>query len=114
MLTTDKVSIVIPADNVPGPQQGEWTYAEYAALPDDGRRYEIVNGVLLMSPSPNRWHQQAVGRFFRYLSAAIEDAGLGLVFMAPFDVQLSRKDVFQPDVFVVLHASLHKVQEDKV
>ncbi len=45
--TTDELSVVTPADWVPGPPQGSWTYDDYAALPDDGNRYEIVNGVLI-------------------------------------------------------------------
>jgi hypothetical protein len=32
---------------VPGPEQGSWTYDDYAALHNDGKRYEIVDGVLL-------------------------------------------------------------------
>src|SRR5258708_32562971 len=47
MITTkEELSVVIPADWVPGPPQGSWTYEDYAALPADGRRYEIVNGKL--------------------------------------------------------------------
>ena len=51
--------MVMPADHMPGPEQGHWTYKDYAALPDDGHRYEIVDGVLYMAPSPNEWHQNA-------------------------------------------------------
>ncbi len=47
--------MVMPADHRPGPEQGHWTYKDYAALPDDGHRYEIVDGVLYMAPSPNEW-----------------------------------------------------------
>jgi hypothetical protein len=49
--------MVMRADWIPGPAQGHWTYEEYAALPDDGKRYEIVNGVLYMSPSPSGLYQ---------------------------------------------------------
>jgi len=74
--------MVTAADNVPGPGQGRWTYKDYAAIPDDGRRYEIVDGVLYMAPSPNEWHQTTAGRLFRYLATQIEDAGLGRVYVA--------------------------------
>lgn len=106
--------MVTAADNVPGPGQGRWTYKDYAALPDDGRRYEIVDGVLYMAPSPNRWQQKASGRLFRYLSAHIEDAGLGEVYEAPFDVELAPKVVVQPDVIVVLNASLGKITDSRI
>jgi hypothetical protein len=57
MTTTERPEEVIRADHVPGPKQGEWTYSHYMAMPDDGQRYEIIDGVLYMSPSPNRGHQ---------------------------------------------------------
>lgn len=114
MTTTDKLTVVTPADWVPGPKQGWWTYNDYSALPNDGKRYEIVEGVLYMSPSPSIIHQRIAGRIFRYLATYIEDTGLGLVLDAPTDVELSPIDVFQPDVLVVLNAGLEKVQELKV
>jgi len=49
----ERQTVVTPANRVRGPKQGNWTYNHYAALPDDGQRYEIVDGVLYMSPSPN-------------------------------------------------------------
>ncbi len=45
-----EIMTVTPADWVPGTPQGSWTYEAYAALPDDGQRYEVVQGVLIMSP----------------------------------------------------------------
>ncbi len=114
MTTAEKPIIVMPADWVPGPEQGSWTYDDYAALPDDGQRYEIVNGVLVMAPAPNGPHQDAVLRFAHYLLVKVEFAGLGKVRVAPFDVELSPKDVFQPDVFVVLNAHLDRILEKKV
>lgn len=102
------IPIVTPADDMPGPGQGHWTYEAYAAIPDDGRCYEIVDGVLFMTPSPSGWHQKAAGRIFHYLLTHIEDAGLGQVFIVPLDVELTPKDVVQPDVFVLLNASGEK------
>ena len=57
MTTTAKIPTVVPADWVPGPPQGQWTYADYAAIPDDGKCYEVVKGVLYMSPAPTPGHQ---------------------------------------------------------
>ena len=68
-----------PADWVPGPPQGQWTYTEYAALPDDGNHYEVLHGVLYMAPSPDRWHQKASGAIFYHLYVAVQLAGLGEV-----------------------------------
>jgi len=110
-MTSDRLPAVTPADNVPGSRQGHWTYKSYAALPDDGKRYEIVDGVLYMSPSPSAPHQRIAGRFYYYLLTYVEFIGTGLVFQAPLDVQLTPDRVFQPDVFVLLNSSLDKYTE---
>ncbi len=114
MLTAEELSVVTPADWVPGPPQGSWTYDDYAALPDDGRRYEIVNGVLVMAPAPTPAHQDIVGMIFHYLLVQVKFAGLGRVFMAPIDVDLGPKNVFQPDVIVVLNARVDRVKAKKI
>jgi Uma2 family endonuclease len=106
--------MVMPADHMPGPEQGHWTYKDYADLPDDGHRYEIVDGVLYMAPSPNEWHQTTAGRLFRYLSTYIEDTGLGRVYIAPFDVELDPKTVVQPDVIVILNPSRTKITFSRI
>jgi Uma2 family endonuclease len=113
MTTHEKLSVVTPADWVPGPEQGKWTYREYAALGDE-QRYEIVHGVLLMTPSPSDWHQRVTGRIFYYLTASIDLPGRGQVYQAPFDVFLGISDVVQPDVLVVLPENLGKVTEKGV
>lgn len=102
------------ADGLPGPKQGQWTYSDYKALPDDGRHYEIVNGVLLLMSSPNRSHQKTIGELFAYLRTHVQTTGLGEVYVAPFDVELAPDVVFQPDVLVVLNAGLEKVTEEGI
>jgi Uma2 family endonuclease len=97
----------VPANDVPGPKQGQWTYNHYAALPEDGKRYEIIDGVLyLMPPSPNEWHQGAVAVLTAYLVFHIKFRGLGKVYSAPFDVELAFDTVVQPDILVVLNENL--------
>lgn len=114
MTTSERLSVATPADWVPGPEQGRWTYDEYAALPDDGHRYEIVNGVLIMAPAPSPEHQDIVGMIFHYLLVHIKFAGLGRVFQAPIDVELSPKNIFQPDVVVILNEHLDRVQAKRI
>jgi Uma2 family endonuclease len=115
MITTkEELSVVTPADWVPGPPQGSWTYEDYAALPDDGRRYEIVNGVLVMAPAPGTGHQSIVVRLSHYLFVHVELAGLGRVFPGPVDVELGPKNVYQPDFVVLLNAHLDRVAEKKI
>lgn len=89
-ITSKEITVVTPANHVPGPKQGCWTYDHYLALPDDGQRYEIVGGVLYMAPAPNMGHQAASIRFSHYLFTHIELAGTGKVYAAPTDVVLAR------------------------
>jgi Uma2 family endonuclease len=114
MPTIEELSVATPADWVPGPPQGSWTYDDYAALPEDEHRYEIVNGVLVMAPAPSPEHQDIVLEIASYLRTHIKLAGLGRVFPAPIDVDLGPKNVFQPDVVVVLNAHLDRVAAKKI
>lgn len=114
MITTEELSVVTPADWVLGPPQGSWTYEDYAALPDNGQRYEIVNGVLVMTPAPSPEHQSISVRLSHYLFVHAELADLGRVFTGPIDVDLGPKNVFQPDVVVVLNAHLDRIQKKKI
>ena len=110
----DRIPMITPADNLPGPEQGHWTYQDYIALPNDGIRYEIVDGVLFMSPSPNRWHQETVGELFSYLRNYVKLTGRGSVYLAPFDVELAPNIVVQPNVMVLLNASTDKIKENRI
>ncbi|HEX6110415.1 MAG TPA: Uma2 family endonuclease, partial [Ktedonobacteraceae bacterium] len=108
------LEVITLADWVPGPTQGDWTYNEYLTLPDDGKRYEIANGVLLLTPLSTGSHQDTIGEVFFHLQSHVKLAGLGLVIQAPFVVKLSTKDVFQPDIFVVMNSHLDRMQEKNV
>jgi Uma2 family endonuclease len=80
------------------------TRADLDRMPDDGHRYELVDGVLVVSPSPRRLHQRAVLRLLRALDDACppELEVLG----APFDVVLAEDTVMIPDVVVARRADL--------
>jgi Uma2 family endonuclease len=108
------IQAAAPAKGMPGPLQGMWTYEDYTALPDDGNRYEVLQGVLYMAPSPGKWHQKAVGMIFHYLLMAVQLAGWGEVYVAPFDVVLDPKNTVQPDVLVVLNEHLDRVTKSGV
>lgn len=76
-------------------------YRDLAHTPDDNRRYELLDGVLFVSPSPRPLHQRVSKRLQRQLEAYFEDKGLGEVFNAPVDVILTLHDVVVPDLVVV-------------
>ncbi len=113
-MTFLKSNVVTRADHIPGPAQGHWTAAHYAALPDDECRYELIEGVLFMAPSPIGSHQDAAGRFYYYLLPLVEFAGKGKVRIAPFDVQLDEQTLVQPDVLVVLTEHLDRLQPNRL
>ena len=76
------------------------TYDDYAALPDDGRMYELLAGELYVVPSPDTGHQRASKRLQRQLEAFFEERRLGEVFDAPTDLILGLHDVAVPDILV--------------
>jgi hypothetical protein len=80
------------------PQGAKWNYQDYANLPEDGLRHEIINGEHFVNPSPSIHHQHVSKRLQYQLYTKIELTGLGLLFDAPIDVQLSEFDIVQPDV----------------
>jgi Uma2 family endonuclease len=73
-------------------------------VPDDGHRYELLDGLLLVSPSPRRLHQRAVTRLGLLLGNACP-ADLELL-LAPFDVVLADDTVLQPDLVVTARSDL--------
>ena len=76
-----------------------WTLADLAALPDDGMRYELVDGTLLVSAAPSKVHQRVLGNLHLLLRAACP---LELeVFLAPTDYQPTTTRSLQPDLLVV-------------
>ncbi len=79
MTTSARLPAVVPADWVPGPLQRQWTYADYAAIPDDGQIFEVVNGVLYTAPAPNMGHQGISLEIAAYLRQFVQMAGLGRV-----------------------------------
>lgn len=83
------------------PAPGRWTYDDYARLPDDGFRYEVIEGELYMSPAPRTVHQRVSRRLLVQLDAYATDTGTGEAFAAPCDVRLGRGTVVQPDLFFV-------------
>ena len=79
--------------------QPRLTYADLAELPEDGKRYELLEGELIVSPAPTPRHQRVVVLIIRFLGRA-EDAGYGKVYAAPLYVVFDEGDVTEPDVLL--------------
>jgi len=89
-------------------------YRDYCALPEDGRRYEILDGDLFMSPAPGVNHQRILMRLARILADHVDAAGLGEVFIAPLDILLGEHDIVQPDIVFVATANQVVVTEKHI
>jgi Uma2 family endonuclease len=70
------------------------------SLPDDGNRYEVVHGELLVTPSPRLWHQEIVGRLHVALRTYLTHERVGHVLASPADISWDPDVLVQPDVFV--------------
>jgi Uma2 family endonuclease len=78
-----------------------WTAEMVRQLPDDGNRYEIVYGELLVTPAPRFDHQLLVSRLVVALAHYLEREPVGFVLTSPADISWGRDVLVQPDVFVV-------------
>ena len=89
------------------------TYEDYLNTPDD-ERYELINGELIMAPSPRWAHQYADMEIGSILHTFVKRHNLGVVCSAPFDVVLSDTDVVQPDLLFVSRERLHIITADNI
>jgi Uma2 family endonuclease len=71
------------------------------ALPDDGNRYEVVYGELLVTPAPRPWHQVVVQRLSLALGLYLRSHPAGVLLNSPADISWGPDVLVQPDVFVV-------------
>jgi Uma2 family endonuclease len=93
------------------PTRALLTYSDYAALPDDGRRYELHRGGLSEIPTPGTRHQGAIVHLITLLHEHVRSRGLGKVFVAPTDCILSNVTVVQPDVLYIATDRLAIISE---
>ncbi len=80
-----------------------WTADAVRALPDDGQRYELVHGELLVTPAPRILHQGACRDLYEALRSFVIAEQLGELLWSPSDIEIERDALVQPDVFVALH-----------
>jgi Uma2 family endonuclease len=90
------------------------TYDDYLVLPNDGRRYQILEGELDVNPAPTTRHQKISMRLEHQLVSHVEAQCLGLVLYAPVDVMLDERNVVQPDIVFVSTERMPIVEEAKI
>jgi len=91
------------------PRSRPLTYADLESMPDDGHRYELVDGSLIVTPAPSRLHQFASAELMRRLLASCPPHLA--VLAAPVDVRLTDLTVFQPDLLVVERETYFRLDE---
>ena len=83
-----------------------WSYDDLFDLPEDGRRYEIIAGVLYEMPAPNRAHARLIMNLILYVFGPVID-GIGAhIYTAPVDVFMADADPVQPDLLLLLSDQL--------
>jgi len=97
------------------PEQGQWTYEDWLRLPDDGFRYEVLDGVLYMTPPPTIRHQDSSGELFARMRTHARQRNLGLVLSAPVGVRLPGQPVpVQPDILFIRKERRDLIGEDTI
>ena len=91
----------------------KYTYEDYLKTPED-KRYELIYGELLMTPSPIPFHQRISRRLGFALTKFVEENDMGEVFYAPCDVFLNNENVVQPDIFFISKERLNIIGEKKI
>lgn len=91
----------------------KFTYEDYRHTPED-KRYELIDGELILAASLRRVHQRTEIRLGNRIYTFVEAYDLGEVYTAPFDVVLSDTDVVQPDLLFVSKERLHIIDDDNV
>ena len=97
------------------PKNIKLTVRDYMSIPDgDDRRFELIDGELILAPSPVPQHQDIVLNLARMLADFVESQDLGKVTISPMDVVLSEYDVFQPDILFISRNRLHIISDRNI
>jgi Uma2 family endonuclease len=91
-----------------------WTADLVRALPDDGTRYEVVWGELLVTPASRPWHQIVLARLQLRLGNYLDGHPTAHLLTSPADISWGPDILVQPDLFVVPVAELRTLQWDRI
>ena len=96
------------------PQIEIFTAADYREMPDDGRRYQLIEGELIMAPAPNTFHQSISRNLLRLIDQYLVQHPLGTVLGAPCDVYLDDQNVYQPDLLYIASRNTSRIRDDGI
>ncbi|HHT9118293.1 MAG TPA: Uma2 family endonuclease [Candidatus Hypogeohydataceae bacterium YC38] len=95
--------------------QIKFTYEDYKNLPEsETKRYELLEGELVIVPSPTEPHQKVSMKLVLILGQFVQEKRLGIVYFAPLDVVLSQEDVVQPDIIFISKARAKIITEENI
>ncbi len=96
------------------PQPLQLTVADYRELGEGPPHYQLIEGEILMSPSPNRYHQDIALNLGFILKRYLAEHPIGVVYLAPMDVYLDELNVYQPDILFVSEARRACLKDDGI
>ncbi len=91
-----------------------WNRERWERLPNDGNRYEVIDGVLYMTTAPSPFHQWVIRQAFLALFEQIDAAGVGVTLWAPIGLFMPGCDPVQPDLLVIRTADLGMIREGRI
>src|SRR3990170_8067067 len=94
-------------------EKKKYTYEDYLKTPKD-KRYELIDGELLMTPSPTPSHQRVSRKLEFILESIITENNLGEIFYAPCDVYLDNENVVQPDILFISQDKLNIIGDKNI
>jgi Uma2 family endonuclease len=108
--------LILPTDapSVAGPPQGQWTHELWETLPDDGNRYEVIDGALYMSTAPSFMHQWIILRLVELVGTPAKQQGLAIPFFAPIGVLMPGCAAVQPDFGLVRTANQGIIRDRRI
>ncbi len=111
-LTGDRMSLTKTKINKGGKRK--YTYEDYLNLPDDGNRYEIINGDLIMTASPVTSHQKISIFLSTEIQVYVTKENIGFVFYSPYDVIFDDKNIYQPDILFISKENKNIITEENI
>src|SRR5262245_47141380 len=91
-----------------------WHRERWELLPDDGNRYEVIDGVLYMTTAPSYFHQWIIRQIVRHLFRQIDEVGVGVTTWAPIGLFMPGCDPVQPDILVIRTSDLSIIRERRI
>lgn len=101
------------ASQIAAASEKTYTYEDYRKLPE-GAPYQLIGGMLIMTPAPSTYHQIISMKLLVKLANFVMERDLGLVLNAPVDVYLGETETYQPDIIFIAKDRLAIVEPDKI